>query len=254
MSLTARGFLGAGSLQFSLIVNGIAMGYGAPRETSKFEIKPNSDIKELTSKGKESYGQIIETVGIAKPADVTITLLEADYQNLMLSFMGSDGVGANQASAAVTEEVVVMKLDKYVELAKRNLVGTGIVLTHTTGLPVYTQGVDYDVIYLTGQIRALVGGVITDLQSCKVDYTANAFTSKKIMGGTQPDLRAKILFSGKNLADDTPVLITCWEGMFTPDAAFDLLADKFGEVNLKGRLKTPLGKASPFEVEFLSLV
>lgn len=253
MSLTARGFMGAGDLQFSLIVNGIATGYGSIRETSKFEIKPNSELKELESKGRNTYGQVIETVAIAKPSEVSINLREADYENLLLSFMGSDGVGANQASATVVDETVVLKIGKYTELANRNLASVGLVVTDTGATNTYIKGTDYEVIYLTGQIRALKGGAITEGQSCKVDYTAGAMTSKKIMGATQTSVRAKILFTGKNIADDTPVVLTCWEGVFTPDNAFDLLADDFGEVTLKGKLKTPLGKTSPFEVEFLDL-
>lgn len=253
MSLTARGFMGAGGVQFSLIVAGVALGYGSTRETSKFEIKPNSDIKELESKGKETYGQVIETVAVAKPSEVSINLREADYENLLLSFMGSAGTGINQASATVVDEVVVMKIGKYTELANRNLASTGLVLANSDATITYVLGTDYEVIYLTGQIRALAGGAITELQSCKVDYTAGAMTSKKIMGATQTSIRAKILFTGKNMADDTPVLLTCWEGVFTPDNAFDLLANDFGEVTLKGKLKTPVGKTSPFEVDFLAL-
>lgn len=253
MSLTARGFLGAGGVQFSLIVAGIALGYGSVRETSKFEIKPNSELKEMESKGKDTYGQVIETVAIAKPSEVSINLREADYENLLLAFMGSDGTGINQSAATVTDEVVIMKIGKYTELANRNLASAGFTLTDTTAAITYTLGTDYEVIYLTGQVRALAGGAITEAQSCKVDYTAAAMTSKKIMGATKTSIRAKILFTGKNMADDTPALLTCWEGVFTPDNAFDLLANDFGEVTLKGKLKTPVGKTSPFEVDFLTL-
>lgn len=253
MSLTARGFLGSGRVQFSLIAAGVALGYGSPRETSKFEIKPNSEIKELISKSKESYGQPIEAVAIAKAVDVSISLREADYENLKLSFMGSDGAGINQSSATVTGEVVVMKLGKFTELANRNLASAGFALTNTDASTTYVKDVDYEVIYLTGMVRALEGGAITDLQSCKVTYTAGAMTSKKIMGATQTSIRAKILFDGKNMADETPVLLTCWEGIFTPDSAFDLLADDFGEVTLTGKLKVPLGKTSSFEVDFLQI-
>lgn len=253
MSLTARGFLGAGSVQFSPIVNGIAVGWGALRETSKFEVKPDSDLKKLESRAAETYGQVIETVAINKPTTLSITLREADYENLKLAFMGTDGVGMNQSSATVTDEVVVMKKGVYVELAHKNISKTGFVLTNSGATTTYVLGTDYDVIWLTGMIRALEGGAIADASSCKVDYTAGAMTSKKIMGSTKPSVRAKVLFTGKNLADDTPATVTVWEAVFTPNNAFDLLANDFGEVQLKGELKTPLGKESPFEVDFLSL-
>lgn len=243
--------MGAGGVQFSLIVNGVAQGYGSQRETSKFEIKPNSELKELTSKGKETYGQVIETVAINKPSTMSINLREADYENLLLSFMGSPGTGINQGAATVTDEVAVLKFSTYAELANRNLNAAGLQVTHTSGAPTYVLGTDYEVIYLTGQIRAIEGGAIADGESVKVDYTAQAMTSKKIMGSTQSSIRARILFTGKNMADDTNVLLTAWEGVFTPEGAFDLLANDFGEVTLKGQLKTPAGKTSPYEVDFI---
>lgn len=243
--------MGAGGVQFSLIVGGVALGYGSQRETSKFEIKPDSDIKELVSKGRETYGQVIETVAIPKPSTVTINLREADYENLLLSFMGSPGTGINQGAATVTDEVAVLKHATYTELANRNLNAAGLQVTHTSGAPTYVLGTDYEVIYLTGQIRAIKGGAIADGESVKVDYTAQAMTSKKIMGSTQSSIRARILFTGKNMADDTNVLLTAWEGVFTPEGAFDLLANDFGEVTLKGQLKTPAGKTSPYEVDFI---
>lgn len=251
--LTARGFMGAGSVQFSIIANGIEQGYGSLRETSKFEIKPDSELKDLTSKGKDTYGQVIETVSINKPSTITINLREADYENLQLAFMGTEGVGANQSAATVVDEVVILKIGKYTELANRNLLSTGLVLTDTTATTTYIKDVDYEVIYLTGQIRAKEGGAITNLQSCKIDYSAQAMTSKKIMGSTKSSVRARILFTGKNMADDAPVLLTVWEGLFTAESAFDLLANDFGEITLKGKLKTPKDKTSPFEVEFLNL-
>jgi hypothetical protein len=59
-----------------------------------------------------------------------------------------------------------------------------------------------------------------------------------------------VRFDGKNLADDAPMIVTCHEAIFTPDSAFDALADDFGEISLSGKLKTPPGAQSAFVVEF----
>ena len=52
-----------------------------------------------------------------------------------------------------------------------------------------------------------------------------------------------------NFADQLPIIVTVWEGVISPDTAFDFLGDSFGTIPLKGRLKTPSGKAEPFTVE-----
>jgi len=36
--------------------------------------------------------------------------------------------------------------------------------------------------------------------------------------------------------------------VISSSAAFDFMADKFNEIPLTGRLKTPVGKTEPFEV------
>lgn len=253
MSLTARGFIGAGGVQFSLIVAGVLQGYGSARETSKFETKPSTDSKELISKSKENYGQPVETFYTAKPTELTIELLEADYEGLKLAFMGGDGVGINQAAGPVVDEVVTLKLEVYTELSKRNLQAADFSVKNSAGTTTYVLGTDYEVIYLTGMIRPITGGAITNLQSCKVSFTAAAFTSKKLLGSKVSSIRARVLFNGKNLLDDTPILTTVWEAVFTSDNGFDLLADDFGKVQLKGKMITPVGKDSPYELDFLTV-
>ena len=68
--MAARGFLGAGDLYIAAYVAGVKQPYEGPFECRKFEIKPNSELKELVSKGRSTYGQVIESVPVPKPADV----------------------------------------------------------------------------------------------------------------------------------------------------------------------------------------
>ena len=248
--MSAQGYIGAGNVQFSPIIAGVAQGYGLPRETAKFEIKPNSSLKELKSKSRDNYGNIIETIAIGDAPEIKITLRQSDYENLLLSFMGTAGSAINQAAATVTDEVMTAKHGRYVSLANRNIQAAGLAVTNSAGSTTYVLGTDYLINYRLGEILALEGGAITDGQSLKVDYTANAITGKTILGAKNAQLRAMVRFDGKNLADDAPMLIECWEAVFTPDSAFDALADDFAEISLSGKLKTPQLKDSAFVVEF----
>ena len=248
--MSAQGYIGAGNVQFSIIVAGVALGYAALRETSKFEIKPNSTLKELKSKARDNYGNVIESIAIADAPEIKITLRQSDYENLLLSFMGTAGTAINQAAATVSNEAVTAKLGRYVPLANRNIQSAGLAVTNTAGTTTYVLGTDYLINYRLGEIMAVEGGAITESQALHVDYTANAVSGKTILGAKNAQLRAAVRFDGKNLADDAPMVITCHEAIFTPDSAFDALGDDFAEVSLTGKLKTPAGAQSAFLVEF----
>ena len=68
--MSSRAFLGGGDLYIDRFdpATGLKLGRAGPFECSKFEIKPNTEVKEQTSKGRSTYGQVIETVAIQKPA------------------------------------------------------------------------------------------------------------------------------------------------------------------------------------------
>jgi hypothetical protein len=248
--MSAQGYIGAGNVQFSPMVAGVAQGYGLPRETAKFEIKPNSSLKELKSKSRDNYGNIIETIAIADAPEIKVTLRQSDYENLLLSFMGAAGVAINQAAATVIDEAITAKRGRYVQLANRNIQAAGFAVKNSAGTVTYTLGTDYLVNYRLGEVLATETGAITDAQSLKVDYSANAITGKTILGAKNAQLRAMVRFDGINLADQAPMLIECWEAVFTSDSAFDALSDDFAEISLSGKLKTPQNKLSAFVVEF----
>ena len=57
----AQVFVGAGDLYVNCIdpTTGLSIGLAGPFECEKFAIKTNTEIKEKTSKGLTTYGQVI---------------------------------------------------------------------------------------------------------------------------------------------------------------------------------------------------
>lgn len=248
--MSSRGFLGAGDL-YARVYNPVTAAYdqwAGPFEASKFEIKPNSDLKEMTSRGRSTYGQVIESVPLPKPADMSVTLSEVNKESIAMALFGTTAA-LNQGSGSVTDEVVVASHGKWVKLAHGNIATAGFVVSHTSGAPNYVLGTDYEVNYRIGMLRVLAGGAIADAASLKVDYTYNAISGTVVSGGTQTQVRAQFKLDGVNFADQLPVIVDVWEAVLTPDSAFDFLQNDFAEIALKGRLKTPAGKSEPFTVE-----
>ena len=248
--MAARGFLGAGDLYIARYnsTTGTFDDFTGPFESTKFEIKPNSELKEMSSRGRTTYGQVIESVPLPQPADLSVTLAEVNRESIALALFGTTSA-STQGSGTITDEVVVAKLDKWVQLSKQNFASAGFVVTDSAGTTTYTLGTDYEVNYRLGMIKALTSGAIAADESLKVDGTYNAISGTKVAGATQSQVRAKFKLDGVNFADQLPVIVDVWEAVMTPDNAFDFLQDEFAEIALKGRLKTPAGKTEPFQVE-----
>lgn len=125
----ARGFLGAGDLYIARFVNGAFQNYEGPFECGKFEIKPNSELKELVSKGRSTYGQVVESVPVPQPFDLNIELREVNKTSLAIALMGTTADVA-QAPGTLTNAPVVADLGKWNDLGKGNITGA---LTVTAG-------------------------------------------------------------------------------------------------------------------------
>lgn len=245
--MTARGFLGAGDIYINRIVAGVSQGLRGPYYANKFEIKPNVEKKELTSKGRNDYGQVIESVSIQQPADFTMELTEVNRESMTLALLGTSAT-TSQSSGTLADAAVVAKLGSWVGIGKGSL-GDAITVEHVSGSPAYVEGEDYLLNRPLGMIQAIVGGDITDAQTVHVSGAYSAISSTVISGATNVDIRAQIIFDGKNQADGLPVIVTVHEAIIAADSAFDFLADDFNTVNLPGTMKTPTGKAEPFTVE-----
>ncbi len=115
--MSARGFLGAGDLYISRYVNGAFEDWKGPYECSKFEIKPNIELKEMVSKGKTTYGQVIESVALQQPADFTVELPEVNKESLSIALLGSTAA-LTQSSGTLSDEAITAKLDAWVACTK----------------------------------------------------------------------------------------------------------------------------------------
>lgn len=243
--MAARGFLGAGDVYIERFVAGVSQGLAGPYYADKFEIKPNVDKKEQTSKGRNNYGQVLETVSVQKPAGFTLELSEVNIDSLTIALLGT-AAAFTQASGSLVDQAAVAKLDRWVPVGKENLTG---VITVKVGVAAMVEGTDFALNKPLGLIKALVGGAILDADALKVSGAYGAIASTKISGATNSNIRAKLIFDGINQADGLPVIVTVWEAVIAADSAFDFLASDFNKVNLPGTMKTPAGKGEPFVVE-----
>lgn len=245
--MAARGFLGAGDIYINRKVAGVSLGLAGPYYANKFEIKPNVEKKELTSKGRNTYGQVLESVSLQQPADFTMELNEVNTESLTLALLGTAST-TSQTSGSLVDQAVAVKHDKWVPVTKGAL-SDAITVENTGGTVTYVEGTDYVLNKPLGWIKALSTGTIVDAESVNVSGAYGAISATKIAGATNTDIRAELIFDGINQADGLPVIVTVHEAIIAADSAFDFLADEFNTVNLPGTMKTPTGMTEPFTVE-----
>lgn len=149
---------------------------------------------------------------------------------------GTGGTGTYTVSASQTA-------------ASTTVTANSLVVTNSAGDTIYTRGTHYEVNTRMGWIKALSTGTITQAQVLHVDGINAAIAGTKISGGTAPQLRARFLLDGQNMADNSPCIVTVFEAVVAANSAFDFMGDDFGSVELSGQMKTPVGMASPYTVE-----
>lgn len=126
--MDSSNFLGAGDTYIEILVGGVGQGLQGPFEADKFELKADSDLKQKTSKGRNTYGQTKSSVSIAKPFEFNLTLAQLDKSGITLALMGSAAV-VSQVAGSLTNEAITAKSGAWVDLSKGALADSGTTVT-----------------------------------------------------------------------------------------------------------------------------
>ena len=124
--MSARGYIFEGSLYMQPIVSGVLGAMVGPLEGTKFSIKPNVDRKDMISRGRGTFGQVLESVSVQTPADFAITFAEGSPAVLAMGLMGSVAA-ITQTSGSLTAVSVLTAPDTWTALTKAELTGTATV-------------------------------------------------------------------------------------------------------------------------------
>lgn len=252
---TARGFLGEGDVLFDVWDDDTQAWWDSWKpmgESSKFAIGAQSELKEKESRGRNTRGQIIASVALLKSPEIEIVLDEVNADNIKLAFMGTVSALA-QGAGTIVDQVVTAKLGHWMPLGKRNFATAAFTVKSDDGVTTYGLGTDYEVNYRLGMVRPLAAGTIADAASLKVSGTYAAVSGSVVKGATKAQLRCRLLLDGRNLVDGSDAECEAFEAVLAPEGEFDFKAEDFGSITLKGKLVTPTGKSSPFEVRFPEL-
>lgn len=246
--MAARSFLGAGDIYINRMVDGVKQGVVGPIYADSFSITPSVETVQSTSKGRYSYGQVLESVNIAQPSEFSMALKEVTGDILVMAFLGTTAAYTQASGTLADEDITITKVGVWLPIGKKNLGASITVEDAATGGVTLVEGVDYELNRPLGWIKALGTAALALNDHAFISGAYSAASGTNIKGSTHTEVRAEIIFDGINQADGTQCTATVWEAVLSPDSEFDFLADDFGNVNLTGTLKTPTGKDAPYEV------
>lgn len=223
---------------------GVSQGIFGPINMTKLELKTEAESKVRSSRKKQSYGQALDDVKIAKPSEVSCEFDDQPAELVAMALMG-EVVNVNQASGTVTDEAKTLPANQaWLELGHTNLADTGFAVTF--GGTAMVIGTDIEVNYALGLIRSIKGGAAEAGGSVQVSYQHNAISGKQVNGGMRSQVRARIFGEGVNLATGKPIRLEVFEASLMPDKAIDFAASEFVSGGLSGTAKLVDGKPAPF--------
>lgn len=248
---TARALLAAGDCYLAAFVNGVPGPMKGPFETDKFAVTPKSDLKNAVSKGKASYGQVIESVSVPGAVDFEIALTEINKTSLALAILGTIATDSGDAGtlAATAFTTDADDVESWIDVGHPNF--HSAVVTNTGATTTYEEGIDYIVNNDLGWVKPLATGAITTGESIKISGNYLAFSETTISSMTNSQVRVRAIFDGINLVDNTGVKVICYEVVLAAKDVFDFLLSDFNKVTLSGTMKTPAGYTTPFIVKLV---
>lgn len=242
------GLLCAGDIYFDRFNDAnLSTGLVLLGNTTKLGVQEQSELKERISKGRETYGQALDSIYIKQPAQFSMTLDEFNRSTASMALLGVTAE-VTQTAGPIVDEDFVAGLEVFKPLLNSNLAQAGFVVTNAAASVTYVEGTDYVVNRRLGLLK-ITGATITEAQALKVDYAKLAHTGYKVSGGTKPTVRGKLILDGKNLATGESVILTLLDLSMTPGSEIDFLSDEFVPIEFSGSAATPAGQTGPYTLE-----
>ena len=246
----SNGLLVAGDLYIDrLDADGNSTGYMPVSNATQMALEQEIEFQDLTSRRKDTYGQTLATVPIPQPGEVNLTLDEINRQNLAIALLG-EMEEINTSGETFTATEVTLKGYNWTPIGERSLKEEGF--TVEKDATELTRGVDYEVNWAMGLIRAIKGSEnVTEGDTVQVSGETNAMSGARIKGSVRPVVRAKLMLDGRNMVDNRRLIVTVDEATLRPTEAVDLLSEEFATLPMTGRMRTLSGKDAPYTVELL---
>lgn len=196
------------------------------------------DVGEVTMEPQIDYSEVIENVtGQGGIGSSSLTRVQYEMQIMMRSVkpthlaLALHGVASVIAAGTVTDQVHIARPGKFVRL--QHVKVSTVVVTGTSGTPVYIAGTDYIVHAEQGMVEILSTGNITDGLQIAIDY---AYAAQNHVTTNPGNIDRYIVFSGKNTANnDKQTRVEIYKVRLDPGAPGLITAEET-EYSIGGRV------------------
>lgn len=244
------GLLLAGDVYIDRLTDaGVSTGLVGPINVTQLSLNTPSETKDRTSKKKESYGQVLDSVVLAQPTEITIAIDDQPSDILALALLG-DLETINQGSGTVTDTAVTLPADnKWLKLPHGNLAEGATAKLASDDSAISPAA--YEVNYALGLVRSIPDGALDTGSdtAIKLSYSHNAVAGNRIKGAVRSTIRMRLMMDGKNLANGKPVKLQVPEAVVSPTEAVDLFASEYVSTGLSGKVKLLDGETAPFYLD-----
>lgn len=234
------GLLCSGNVHMALLnADGSFAGFLDLTNAIKLGIKAGEgDEKQRTSKQRDNFGEVLDSVIIPTPTELSIDLDEGDADTVGMALMGAVTTltVASQTRTSVAQSITA--LDTWLDLGDRQINSSGFSITDDATTPAaYVLGEDYVVDLTMGLIKFLGTGSAQVGDVFEKNYTTRAVTGKRITGAKKNQLRVRILGNMKNLANGKSVVVDIPDSTLKSASEIDLLSGDFTTTSLTGTIR-----------------
>jgi hypothetical protein len=200
-------------------------------------------MREQTGRGRTNYGQVIASATLPGRTNINLTLNQLDAENMALAFLG-DVSAFSQAPATGATASLTGIYDRWIEIGKEQI--SNLVVKDQTDTTTYVEDTDYTVNTRLGLIKLI--NQTLDGDTLNLTFDAAEVTASKIVGGTSPIIRCRLLLDGKNYVNGRNCKVLVYSARLRPTTEVDFLSEDFLPLELEGLCEIPEGKDEPFEV------
>lgn len=245
--------MGAGKVHIDVLTDlGVETGLALKGNCTKLSVKPDSELIEEYGASDTDLFQTIASAVVPKPttAESEFNFLDADL--FTMAFMGTSSAMTQTAGSFADPGIDVVTIpDKMVLVGKYKIAGAVVKIGATT----YALGTDYEINSRVGGLTALSSGTIPANATVKLVATYPEIAGSVMRGSTKSDIRCRIIWEGKNMADGREFILEIYRARLASSTDFNFqnaIEKKFVRVGFKMSLEIPSGKEEAYKLTWLS--
>lgn len=218
---------------------------------TEFATSFTAEVKERISKMRSTYGQVLNTVTIPKPGELSMKIDTLNKETLAMGMMGVLSKEALAVKTVPNHALTDFKGDIWIKLPDRYI--DGAVTVKSSDGTKTVDAAEVEVEPRLGLVKISETGAaaatINAGDGFTVSYTTASWERWQIAAFKETELRGEMWLDGKNRVTGEDVMLHIPQFTLTVDGSFNFFTEDFNEITFKGRTEIADGQDAPYYVE-----